>query len=193
MAIPRVARHPATYSQDTSQESTPSLAATAKPTVAMRLDERSLYWTAPNLTASMHGSTTSAASGSIATEVVTSRWPCRCGALRDCRRRQSDAPLRRFVACLRSACSRRRRVRPEPPRLKRRVSRTWRNRWTLRLFDRSAIRRAKDSRDSGSVLVFLLQFRLHRAHARPRTSGSTARQVLAGAGGTGVEPWVQPT
>ena len=45
-AIPRVARHPATYSQDTSQESTPSLAATAKPTVAMRLDEHGLYWTA---------------------------------------------------------------------------------------------------------------------------------------------------
>src|SRR5437867_6236055 len=92
-AIPRVAPHPPTYSQDARQDSTPCLEATAKPTAAMRvLTNTASIGPPPNLTASMHGSTTSAALGSIATEVVTSRWPCRCGALRGGRRRQSDGP-----------------------------------------------------------------------------------------------------
>src|SRR4026207_2524414 len=100
----RAARHPPTYSQDALQDSTRCLEATARPAVAMHvLPNTASIGPPPNLATSTHGSTTSAASGSIATEVVTSRWPCRCGALRDCRRRQSDAPLRRFVACLRLA------------------------------------------------------------------------------------------
>jgi uncharacterized protein (TIGR02145 family) len=62
-----------------------------------RLDEHGFYWTATESDMSMHGSTTSAAAaGSIATEVVTSRWPCQCGALKAGRYRQFHAPLRLF-------------------------------------------------------------------------------------------------
>ena len=50
---------------------------------------------------------------------------------------------------------------------------------------------AEDPRHPGALRLLLLQFRLQRAHAPPRPTGSGALQVLAGARRPRVESWVQ--
>src|SRR5207244_2520693 len=73
------------------------------------------------------------------------------------------------------------------------VSRTWHIREGFDIIGSRVELSAKNSGNSGAILVLFLQFRLQRTDACPRASGSSTRKVLAGARRTCVESWVQST